>query len=119
MTMTSEQQLVKAILEYLHWNHVMAWRNNSGATMATYTTKDGRRHDRFIRFGAAGSPDILAIAPPEGRTWGIECKSATGRQTPEQKNFQERMEMAGAVYTLARTIDDVINDYKNKIKKIC
>lgn len=112
-----EKDVVTAVLDYLLWNHVMAWRNNTGAAKAEYTTKDGRHRDRIIRFGAAGSPDIIAIAPPSGRFWGIECKREEGgKQSALQKNFQERIETAGGVYTLARSIDDVVADFKNKIK---
>lgn len=73
------------------------WKNASGAV------KIG---DRFLRFGLKGSPDILGIADG-GRFVGIEVKTGTGRQTPEQKLFQAMTFRRGGVYIIARSLDDV------------
>jgi hypothetical protein len=95
----AENAVVAACLQLLEFTNIPAWRNNSGAM------KFG---GRFVRFGATGSPDIFAIVPPGGRLLGCECKTAAGRQTQSQKDFQAAMERAGAVYVLARSVDDLM-----------
>ena len=99
-----EKETQAAILEYLALRKIFAWRNNSGA--AKMMRKDGSQG--FIRFGAIGSPDILAILPPTGRLLAVECKSPTGRISPQQEAFGERIKAAGGVYVMARSIDDII-----------
>jgi hypothetical protein len=76
------------------------WRNNSGALI------DER--GKLVRFGLQGSADILGIIAPSGRFLGIEVKSATGRQTPQQKNFQSMVESMGGVYILARSVEEAM-----------
>lgn len=73
------------------------WKNASGAV------KIG---ERFLRFGLKGSPDIIGIADG-GRFVGIEVKTGTARQTPEQKLFEAMVFRRGGLYVLARSLDDV------------
>jgi hypothetical protein len=61
----------------------------------------------FMKFGAVGSPDIICVI--KGQYVGIEVKSPNGKQTDNQKDFQNRLEMAGGRYILARSLEDVIN----------
>lgn len=61
---------------------------------------------RFVRFAPKGYPDIQGILQG-GKTIYIECKSKTGRQTPEQAAFQRTVEALGAIYVLARSVSDV------------
>lgn len=74
------------------------WRNNTGSIK----TPDGR----FVTFGLKGSADILGIMRG-GRFLAIEVKTATGRQSEHQKNFQNMIEAFGGVYILARSVEDV------------
>ena len=60
---------------------------------------------RFVTFGIPGQPDIFAII--RGRFVGIEVKTATGRQSKDQQNWQRNCERAGGLYILARSVDDV------------
>jgi hypothetical protein len=63
-----------------------------------------------------GSPDIVGWEPlvitaeMVGRTvavfTGFEVKSATGRPTPEQRNFLDRLSSAGGVAALVRSPDE-------------
>jgi hypothetical protein len=96
-----ESELQKSILDYLAWKHVFHYRNNSGAIFATYKGKD-----RFFKFGAAGSPDIVCVI--NGQYVGIEVKALKGKQTEHQKEFQRQLETAGGKYILAYSLDDVI-----------
>lgn len=96
-----ESQIQRAILDYLAATGVMAFRMNTGAVKAEY---NGRT--RFMRFGVPGMADLVAF--PAGRVCWIECKSETGRQSPEQRSFQDQVQRHGHRYTLCRSVDDVI-----------
>lgn len=96
MKMT-ETQLVAACLEMLSVYRIFGWRNNSGA----FKTESGG----FYRFGAKGSPDILAIC--NGKFIGIECKVGHNKLSPAQVDFQRRVEAAGGNYWLVYSLDDL------------
>lgn len=74
------------------------WRCNTGVA----ADKTGRR----IRFGVPGQPDIQGCAA--GRWVGVEVKSATGRQSSEQRAFQDRIQNAGGVYLVVRSADEAV-----------
>jgi hypothetical protein len=61
---------------------------------------------RVIRFGLPGQADIGAII--DGRPVEIEVKTASGRQSQEQRNWQAAVERAGGIYILARSPDDAL-----------
>jgi hypothetical protein len=63
--------------------------------------------DRLVTFGVPGTADICGLIAPSGRFLAIECKSAVGRQRPEQETFQRVVEAMGGLYVLARSVDDV------------
>lgn len=60
-----------------------------------------------MRFGTPGQADISGILAPSGRRIEIECKSATGRQSEQQRRFQAMIEKHGGLYVLARSTADV------------
>lgn len=69
-----------------------------------------RKSDRGaypVQFGIPGQADLGGLISPSGRMLEIECKSASGRQTPEQKAWQRSVERFGGIYILARSPDDV------------
>lgn len=73
------------------------WRANVGVARV------GRR---VVRFGIRGQADLTGIVP-DGRRLEIEVKTATGRQTAEQRSFQNMIERFHGIYILARSVDDV------------
>ncbi len=95
----SESVIVNHIIKWCFAHGLFAFRNNTGA----YKTERGN----YIRYGAVGSPDIIAVQCKTGKFIGIEAKSATGKQSPEQKAFQQKLEQCGALYILARGLDDL------------
>jgi len=95
--MTPEGYVVKAVLDLLAAEHVLGFRMNTGAVTAG---------TRFFRFGSRGMSDIVAF--PHGSVLWIEAKSEKGRQTAEQRSFQELVEFHGHSYLLARSSDDVL-----------
>ena len=73
------------------------WRANTGVA------RIGRR---VVRFGVPGQADLTGILP-DGRRLEVETKSATGKQSKDQRNFQRMIERFGGVYVLARSVEDV------------
>ena len=97
-----ERLIQKSILQFLAANRIFVFRVN---TMGVYDPmfKGYRRHSAFSIRGVA---DILGIMPG-GRFLAVEVKAAKGRQSPDQKHFEELVKRAGGIYVLARSIDDV------------
>lgn len=62
---------------------------------------------RPVRFNPKGTADIVGLIAPAGRLLMIECKTATGRQSPEQKTMQHVITKHGGLYILARSLSDV------------
>ena len=101
-----ESDIQRAILDWLAWNKIFHYRNNSGAMGGVYKGKKW-----FLRFGASGSPDIICVI--KGQFLGIEVKAPKGRQGEDQKEFQRKLELAGGKYILAFSLDDVIRVANN------
>lgn len=94
-----EQAALHEVLAALRSHPAVSWceRMNTGAA---------RIGDRFIRFGFPGCPDVLGQLK-DGRLLGVEVKSRTGRPSPEQALFLERIRTAGGVAFVARSLCDV------------
>lgn len=61
------------------------------------------RNGRKLRYGlGVGSADLIGIAP-DGRFLAVEMKSATGKATPEQRQFLALVARRGGVAILCRT----------------
>jgi|SRR5580692_5885864 hypothetical protein len=105
-----ESEIQKAILEWLAWKHVFHYRNNSGAFVFPETATSKRR---FFKAGAVGAPDIVCVV--NGQYVGIEVKAPRGRQSENQKEFQEKLEAAGGKYILAYSMDDVASAISSQV----
>jgi hypothetical protein len=53
----------------------------------------------------AGSPDMLIVY--RGRAIALELKSRAERQKPEQRAVEREWTLAGGLYHIARSVDDV------------
>ena len=94
----SEAQTQAAILLTFGTGYPLRlWRQNTGAA---------RINGQLVRFGTPGQADLSGVLEG-GRALFIEVKSATGRQSPQQKKFQIMVESLGALYVLARSVSDV------------
>lgn len=82
-------RLTAACASYLIWCNAWVFRVRGGL---------GQR---------AGTPDILACVPPSGRLVAVECKTGAGRLSRAQQRERSGLENAGAVYCLARSLDDL------------
>lgn len=65
----------------------------------------GQRKARGVKPGQA---DYRFVIPPHGRSGEIELKATKGRQSPEQKSWQAGIEVAGGLYRICRSLDEVI-----------
>lgn len=115
-----------AILDFLAAERVLAFRMNTGATVAPETATTRRR---FIAYGVKGMADVLAF--PDRCKWcrvntersevrycvscnqlkkvlWIEVKSARGSQSAEQRSFEEQVKAEGHGYLIARSLEDVM-----------
>ncbi len=94
----SETRVLSMILANLHTlPGCMFWRANHGKA---------QMKGRWVEFGTKGQADILGCAA--GKFVAVEVKTETGRQSPEQKEFQSKVEAAGGIYILARTREDAM-----------
>lgn len=82
-----ERDIQKQIKEYLQWTGFFVVKIHQ--SLGSYP----------------GIADLYAIK--NGRSIWIEVKTATGKQSPAQKEFQRQVEEHGGTYILARKIEDV------------
>lgn len=95
-----ESDIQRACLDLLAVYRIFAIRLNTGAFGGVH---NGKR--RFVRFGRPGMADVLAT--PGSRVLWLEVKNANGRQSPEQKFFQQEVEAAGHSYLLVRDVAEL------------
>ncbi len=101
---TPEGQVLRACLDYLALAKIRAWRNNTGALPDAT--------GRPVRFGLAGSSDILGVLPggrncSPGRFLAVECKAPGGRTTDLQDQFLASVTQAGGLALVVRSMDDL------------
>ena len=92
----------------LHFSGVgaMVWRNNTGKFRSLTDPQ------RIVTVGQVGSADIIGVQPVTitadmvgkviGQAIAIEVKTPTGKQSQEQKNWQQAFEKHGGIYILGR-----------------
>ena len=105
--------LTKAIIAWVNLNGGFAERINTTGRMLDNTkiVKDALGFSRKIGSvnwikgtGTNGSADISATV--NGKSWKIEVKIGKDRQSDAQKEYQERTERSGGIYTIAKTFDE-------------
>ena len=115
----TETQIVKQILDGLAASRIFAFRLGTGAFFGESAKGKGWKFQAHSLGRGAG--DILAFVPfdagqpyqkdiltyPGITPLWIEVKTATGKQSPEQKTFQEYVEGLGHRYIVARDFFDV------------
>lgn len=83
-----EKDIVKAIMKYLKTvPHCFAWKEHGGM------------------YGTAGIPDIIACV--DGRFYGFEVKTETGKSTGLQEATIRKILKAGGVAVIVRSADEV------------
>lgn len=103
----TEKDIENAIFEYLRYQvGVFAFKVN---TMGVFDTKGGF-YRRLSKNVLTGTPDIIACYNVNGIGVfiGMEVKSASGRQSKDQKEFQELLQdRSNGFYFIVRSIQDV------------
>lgn len=80
---------------------VLLWRNNSGMTRGA--------GGRAIRYGLGiGSPDLIGLVRGSGRLFALEVKTATGRESDEQRAWARAVTAAGGFVRTVRSVDEAI-----------
>jgi hypothetical protein len=101
----SEDEIRRGVREWYRLQGAKVWDTEQGYRPSACrhcgqdTGQGGSRVDK-------GMPDLVVLTPRGLRF--VELKSAKGRQTPEQREFQAACERAGTPYLLARSVDEVI-----------
>lgn len=111
--MTPENEVKRAILEYLLYNHWLVLRINSGGVTGEHNGKK-----RFVRFcywqhlgtdeNAAGIADILAVK--NGQFLAVECKAPGKRASVRvaQDQFLAAWRQHGGIAIVAECVEDVV-----------
>ncbi|MGA2685901.1 MAG: hypothetical protein ABSF51_12705 [Verrucomicrobiota bacterium] len=102
-----------------------AGRHLSGPVSADAVDSEGALHDEIISecrarlwpvihsrmdaktTTAKGAPDFVIFADA-GRVFAVECKTRTGKQTPEQIGWQMLLERNGHAYRIVRSMADFL-----------
>lgn len=95
-----ESDVLRAVLDFAARSGGYGYRQNSGAIVSEYRGKK-----RFVRYGEPGCSDAVLILPRPGGggvVIFVETKTETGKQSDEQKAWQQQVEAAGGRYVLAR-----------------
>lgn len=68
----------------------------------------GNGREQWIQFGDfPGSADITGILR-DGRRLEVEVKSPIGRQSAEQRAFEQMIREYGGIYVLVRSVDEAL-----------
>lgn len=97
-----ETQVQSAICEYLTLKRHFFTRVNSTGIFDPVLGI----HRKPSKYTRRGMSDILLVHI--GRAYFIEVKRPGGKQSPDQKLFQEDVEKSGGLYALVSSVDDII-----------
>lgn len=95
----TETQIMDAVFFALgSTGEILLHRNNCGMAWM--------RNGVPVKFGVGnpGGSDFVGVF--KGRALYLEIKTPDGRQSPEQRRFQECVERHGAIYAIVRSEDD-------------
>lgn len=101
-----ETNIMNKYLLHFSGAGAMVWRNNTGKFRSLTDPQ------RIVSVGQVGSADIIGVQPVTitadmvgkviGQAIAIEVKTPTGKQSQEQKNWQQAFEQHGGIYILGR-----------------
>lgn len=94
-------RLTTAIINYLGYKGIFAWRNNNTGVYDP-VKKVFRRNPAQLN----GVSDIIGVAP-NGKFIGVEVKIGSDKQSDFQKRFEAEIKERNGVYLVAKNLDDV------------
>lgn len=100
-----ESAVQNTICEYLTLKRAFFWRQNTAPTIQKNGDKWSFR--RMPKYAIKGVADIIVIGK-NGQAIFLEVKRVGVKQSPEQKEFQIRAELKGAIYHVVSSLDDVV-----------
>jgi hypothetical protein len=103
MSDACEAMIQKKVLAHLQQLAPRAffYRTNTGG--AQTVNADGSTG--FIKFGIPGQADLTGVVA--GQFVAIELKRRTGKQRATQSAYQARVEAAGGLYLIVRSVADI------------
>lgn len=104
-----ESDILKAVMQAvrLHPKVAIVWRQNSGTFKV-----GGEESKRYVRANSQrGMSDVMGTLK-DGRTLAIEVKSRMGVLQQHQKDFLDKINAAGGLAFVARSVDDVLKALK-------
>lgn len=96
------------------------WTHPNDKRLLSHSANGGKRNAieaaKFKQMGVrAGFPDLILLIPNRFYPFmGIELKTEKGRQSEQQKAYQEEFERRGYKYVVVRSLDEfikVVTDY--------
>jgi len=84
-------------MEYLDYKKIFYFRVNSGA----FKTEKGG----FYKMSTPGCPDIVCVV--RGQFVGLEIKDIKGSLNANQIEFKKKLEAAGGIYLIVKSLDDI------------
>jgi len=108
MTVKPEARIQRAIVQYVRLRAVpdLIWgASTSGMLMAPRTAA----HMKLMGM-EPGWPDLMFVIG--GRFFAIEMKSAKGRQSEPQKDFQRKLTAQGGRYDVVFSLDEAMKVLK-------
>lgn len=99
-----------------HFNNTYCTKlNNPRYVIFSVPNELARNNSQMLATGIkAGVSDLIVVM--ENKVLFIELKTSTGRQRPQQAEFQQQVEALGHKYYICRSLEDfkdVIQDEKN------
>lgn len=102
---TPHKKLVKACVKALREAYPDASISIRNVGIMSYKDKRTGRQIQY-RYGTLGESDIDMTE--QGMRICLECKVGRDEQRESQARFQERIERAGALYRIVRTVEDAL-----------
>lgn len=116
-----EKEIQNSILDFLeHWiikteKKGFFWTNNN---IGVFDPIKKIYRKNQSRHSLKGVSDIIGIV--DGRFIAIEVKNRTGKLSPEQRQFINKINVSGGLAFVARSIEDVEREMKDaESKKEC
>jgi len=101
----TESEVLNAVCEYLSAKNYFFFRVNN-VPVFQGDGHGGGFFRKLSKWSIAGVPDIIMIY--NGDFIGLEIKTPSGRQSPEQKAFETRCKNESGEYYIIRRIEDLI-----------
>lgn len=103
----TEHQIQKSIIDYLQFQEnagkLVFIRNNSFSGQIIR----GNKTMGYIKNNKVGAADIIVLK--RNIAYALEVKSETGKQSLEQQDFEIKWCVAGGVYKVVRSLEEVIS----------